>query len=397
MQCKLWVLALLCTTLNLSAQFVQGPDGFFYNLDGRLGQNINQISVSFLDIETNAANVGIANISVVAPKQSQQNSFSQNPALLARGLARWDAHLDFAPWLRNMEQGAPLLLDGGLVRTFGNRHAAGLRIRYFDLEGFQLGATEPFLNYEFSITGNYAYQISQKISLGVGLKYFDSAIQDIQPSAVLKPVRSIALDLGFHYQTEKEFTDGSKLHWNLGLAITNLGPKVSYVAHRAERLEYLPTALKAGTLFGWEKPLKNDRSLFLNVTYQASKLLTPSTQPFIDDNNDGVEDYRQFTALEGILKSFGDAPGGSKEEWWEITHRFGLESWMHWDKKFSTAVRGGCYYQHPYKGGQEYGTLGLSTKYQNLFLDLAYIYSIGKGATALDGTWVAGLGYRKVL
>ncbi len=392
-----WVLVVLCTTLNLNAQQLLGPDGFYYHADGTLGENPVITGLPFLDFETNAANNGVASISVVAPESSPQNSFSQNPALPGRGLSQWDTRLDYVPWLRNISQGSPFLLDGGVIHALGKQHTAGLRIRYFDLEGNQRDAQAPYLKYQLSISGNYAYQISKKFSIGTGVKYFYSALGNVSSGFALKPASGLAFDLGGHFQTQKELNASNTLHWNVGMAITNIGSKISYVKNNDEKLDYLPAALKIGTLIAWKKLLKNDRSLDVNFSYQASKFLVPSPGSNADKNNNGITDYQEYTVPESMIHSFSDALGGSKEEWWEVTHRFGLESWMQWNDRLKTAIRGGYCYQHPYKGGLEYGTLGLTGQYRRVYLDLAYIYSIGHGAEALDGTWVVGIGCRKDL
>jgi len=72
---------------------------------------------------------------------------------------------------------------------------------------------------------------------------------------------------------------------------------------------------------------------------------------------------------QGIFQSFGDAPGGGKEELREINIAGGLEYW--YDKQF--AFRAGYFYENKTKGNRKYFTLGIGLRYNIFGLDFAYL------------------------
>lgn len=74
-------------------------------------------------------------------------------------------------------------------------------------------------------------------------------------------------------------------------------------------------------------------------------------------------------SIEGIVKSFYDAPGGFQEEFQEINLSFGIEYW--YNKQF--AIRGGYFYEHENKGNRKYFTAGAGLKLNVFALDFSYL------------------------
>ncbi|MFT5725208.1 MAG: hypothetical protein ACI9JN_002332, partial [Bacteroidia bacterium] len=70
--------------------------------------------------------------------------------------------------------------------------------------------------------------------------------------------------------------------------------------------------------------------------------------------------------------SFGDAPGGFKEEMKEIITNIGMEYW--YDESF--AIRAGYFNEADTKGGRKYLTLGAGIHYNVFGLDISYLMPI---------------------
>ena len=84
-----------------------------------------------------------------------------------------------------------------------------------------------------------------------------------------------------------------------------------------------------------------------------NKLLVPTPPVYSDSTIAGEENPIIFAGkdpnvgvAQGIFQSFGDAPGGGKEELREINIAGGLEYW--YDKQF--AFRAGYFYENKTKG-----------------------------------------------
>jgi hypothetical protein len=71
----------------------------------------------------------------------------------------------------------------------------------------------------------------------------------------------------------------------------------------------------------------------------------------------------------GILQSFGDAPGGFKEELQEINISTGLEYW--YNNTF--AVRTGYFYEPKTKGSRQFFTIGMGVKYSVINIDGSFL------------------------
>ncbi|HNF32775.1 MAG TPA: PorV/PorQ family protein, partial [Bacteroidia bacterium] len=107
-----------------------------------------------------------------------------------------------------------------------------------------------------------------------------------------------------------------------------------------------------------------------------NKLLVPTPPVYSDSTIAGEENPIIFAGkdpnvgvAQGIFQSFGDAPGGGKEELREINIAGGLEYW--YDKQF--AFRAGYFYENKTKGNRKYFTLGIGLRYNIFGLDFAYL------------------------
>jgi hypothetical protein len=77
----------------------------------------------------------------------------------------------------------------------------------------------------------------------------------------------------------------------------------------------------------------------------------------------------QDPVIAAMLRSFGDAPGGFREELREWTISTGVEYW--YAGQFS--LRAGYFYELNYKGAWEYLTFGAGLKYNVFRIDAAYL------------------------
>ena len=89
----------------------------------------------------------------------------------------------------------------------------------------------------------------------------------------------------------------------------------------------------------------------ISLNLEANKLLVP-TPPTGDAEK--ITNYQKTSAIAGIFKSLGDAPGGFGEELKEIRWSLGAE-YNYCDKFF---VRAGYSYLHPNKGNLQAFTAG---------------------------------------
>ena len=120
----------------------------------------------------------------------------------------------------------------------------------------------------------------------------------------------------------------------------------------------------------------------MSFAFDFNKLLVP-TPPIYDTKDiDGDGDKTEIVAgkdpdvsvVSGIFQSFGDAPGGFKEEVREINYSLGMEYW--YADQF--AIRAGYFNDHDTKGGRKYFTFGSGVKYNVFALDFSYLINASR-------------------
>ena len=123
------------------------------------------------------------------------------------------------------------------------------------------------------------------------------------------------------------------------------------------------------------------------IAADANKLLIP-TYPQQKDG-ESTEDYQKrvqkdyydLSSIGGIFKSFGDAPGGFKEELQEVNWSVGAEYTYH--DQFS--IRAGYHNESANKGNRKYFTVGAGLKMNVFSLDAGYVIATAK-SNPLDET-----------
>ncbi|MDP6922936.1 MAG: PorV/PorQ family protein, partial [Lutibacter sp.] len=141
---------------------------------------------------------------------------------------------------------------------------------------------------------------------------------------------------------------------------------------------FIPTNLRLGGGFDFIVDSYNTIALQL----EFNKLLVPS--PSVSINGDGTAPYIQENVgfFSGVFQSFGDAPGGFKEELQELTWALGLE--YLYDQVF--ALRAGYFNEHNLKGARKYFTLGSGFRFNTSRLDISYLFNASDINNPLENT-----------
>ena len=167
----------------------------------------------------------------------------------------------------------------------------------------------------------------------------------------------------------------------IGLNISNIGSKIKFSGN--EYSEFLPANLRLGASL----MIPIDEYNRLTIAADANKLLVP-TVPKQEEGEDNSEyedrvhrEYNDISAIRGIFKSFGDAPGGFKEELQEIYYGVGAE--YTYNDKFS--LRAGYHHEAENKGNRKYFTVGAGFKMSVFQLDAGYVVATAK-SNPLDQT-----------
>jgi hypothetical protein len=303
------------------------------------------------------------------------NSMHWNPAKLAFISEDLAVSVSYVPWLRALVPDINLSYLTGYKRIDENQTVA-LEMRYFslgeiiftDISGNFLGQYNPN---EFALGGSYARKLSDNFSLAISGRYIYSNLTGGQLAGGETTVagQSIASDLAGFY-TKPVSMGGKDMDLAFGFNISNIGAKLGYT-ELVER-DFLPINMRLGTCLAANIDDYNKISLAVDI----NKLLVPTPPVY---NNDGSIAYGQddnVGVVSGIFQSFGDAPGGFKEEMREINYSVGSEYW--YNDEF--AIRGGYFFEHATKGGRKFLTFGAGVKYSAFILDFSYLINAANEA-----------------
>ena len=337
--------------------------------DGDPCFNAITTAVPFLRIipDSRSGAMGDAGIAV----SPDPNSMHHNASNLAFVDRKFSISTTYSPWLRALGISDIYMAYLSGYYKIDDLQALGFGVRYFSLgeinftdeAGVSQGTGRPN---EFELAAAYARKLGDNFSMAISGKFIYSSLASDQRigSVEIKPGISGAADVSATYITETY--DNQKL--KLGIAVTNLGAKISYTESSNKFFIPANLGIGAGYTFNFDEYNK------LVFAYDMNKLLVPTplhpADPEYDVNPaDGIPDYRQQTMFSAVLGSFNDAPNGTSEELTEISHSIGMEYW--YDDQF--AVRGGYFHEHVDKGNRKYFTLGMGLKYNVFNINVSYL------------------------
>ena len=281
--------------------------------------------------------------------------------------------LSYTPWLRALVDDIDLINLAGYYKL-NNRQALSASIRYFSLGKVTLFQSEyEALNnmgtniqpLEMAVDFAYSQLLSEKFSISAALRFIYSDLNN-GASTGMYPGVAVAADVSAYYRTPIELTTG-KGQLSFGGNISNIGSKITYDKNATNH--FIPTNLRLGSSFDYEI----DDYQRISVSADINKLLVPTPDDSID--------YNKISPISGIFRSFGDAPGGFKEELQEIAWSVGVE--YAYNKQFF--VRAGYFNENELKGNRKYFTAGAGFKLNVFQLDAGYVIATSQ-SNPLDQT-----------
>lgn len=338
-------------------------------------------SVTSQTIAPDARAAGMGDVGVAT--DPDVNSQYWNPAKYPFAISRAGVALNYTPWLRQLVNDMDLAYMAGYYRI-GDYSAVSASLRYFSLGEVQTstsvsGDAMTINPYEMSVDVAYSLMLSEKFSIAAAVRWIYSDLTYDYTSDT-SPGSAFAADLGLYYQNYVNIGDRES-QLGLGLHISNIGSKITFGG--TDDSEFIPTNLRLG---GSLMIPIDDYNRF-TIAVDANKLLVP-TYPQQKDG-ESTEDYQKrkqkdyydLSSIGGIFKSFGDAPGGFKEELQEVNWSVGAEYTYH--DQFS--VRAGYHNESANKGNRKYFTVGAGLKMSVFSLDAGYVIATAK-SNPLDET-----------
>lgn len=339
-------------------------------------------SVTSQTIAPDARGAGLGDVGAATDPDAASQYW--NPAKYPFNISRAGIELNYTPWLRQLVNDIDLAYLSGFYRI-GDYSAVSGSIRYFSLgevfaDGNDLGENALTVRpYEMSVDVAYSMMLSEHFSLGAAVRWIYSDLT-YDYKEYIQPASAFAADLAMYYQNYMNF--GSReCQIGLGMNVSNIGSKITFGGY--DKSEFIPANLRLGASL----MIPIDEYNRFTIAADANKLLVP-TYPLQGENESAEEynvrknkEYHDISSINGIFKSFSDAPGGFKEELQEINWGVGAEYVYH--DQF--ALRAGYHHQSENKGNMRYFTVGAGFKMSVFSLDAGYLIATTK-SNPLDQT-----------
>ena len=344
----------------------------FITLTASAQTNTITTAVPFLRLAADARTGGMGDIGVATTPDA--NSIFYNGAKTIFNESKYGIGVTYAPMLTELDIKSIYLLSLAGYYKLNDKEAVSLGVRYFSKGNLTFtdnigNQTSQFKPSDIAIEAGYSRKLSNKLGLGLSVRYIHSKLADNTANPDYKSGNAVAADLSLFYTVIKG--------WNFGVALTNLGSKINY-GGSADTKSFIPANFAIGTAY--TKSINKDNKISFGV--EVNKLLVPT--PPDASNTDDVAKYNNKSVIGSWFSSFGDAPDGFNEEIKEYQLGVGGEYTYH--DIFS--LRAGYFTENKEKGDRNYLTLGAGLKYKFAGINFSYLIPTGNTSysSALNNT-----------
>ena len=219
--------------------------------------------------------------------------------------------------------------------------------------GNEIGDYQAF---DGALAVGYGTKVTKDLGVGVVTRFIYSklAVGKVGNEQGSGTAYDLSFDISGLWRPSKSKLKFINNKLGIGMNISNIGPKVTYVDN--DQADPLPTNLRLGFAYDIYQ------SEFNNLTFTAdfAKLLVKRR-----------EEGKSDPVYKGIFTSFS---GGFDNVMKSIQSSVGAEYW--YGKPKLIGLRGGFFYEDPDKGKRKFITLGASIRYSMYGFDFSYINTI---------------------
>ena len=347
-------------------------------------------AVPFLMIASDARAAGIGEQGVA----TSMDNFSQhwNPSKYVFSESSSGVAFSYTPYLSKLVSDI-FLANISYYKKVDDRSSWSASLKYFslgDIDILQNPLDIPIIENpnEFTLDAAYSLKLSENFALSVAGRFLLSDVKLQTFDSETEAASSFAVDISGYFESDTKSYRNFDGVIRAGFNISNIGPKMKYSKLNNGTESFIPTNLRLGS--GFEFIFDSNNSLA--VTLEINKLLVPSPSVEVFNSNGNIVAYRQpdIGFLQGIFKSFGDAPDGIAEEFKELTYSLGFE----YSFNQSFFLRSGYFSEHELKGSRKFITIGTGfNTSRNLNIDLSYLISTSDVISPLENTIRLSLGF----
>lgn len=246
----------------------------------------------------------------------------------------------------------------------------GASVTYLNLGEFIVtGSDSPtergrFKSYEVAVTAGYSTKAYDDLGIGINLRFIRSALSPIGTESEKGNgiASTVSADLALMWRPKVLDVPligdiGNK--FSIGVNLSNLGPKVTYVD--AAQADPLPTNLRLG--FGYK--ILEDEYNSLTYSLDFSRLLVRRYPQIVDSSDNVIRAASVDPLPKSLFTAWGD--NGLKK----VITSTGMEYWYGAPKLI--ALRIGYFYESADFGNRKFLTFGAGIRYDIYGFDFSYI------------------------
>lgn len=328
-------------------------------------------AVPFMLISPDARSGGMGNLSLAMSPEA--NDLFGNTAKLPYLIDNKSFLINYTPWLKDLGLNDVYLASAGFYKKLDDKSSINTSLRFFSLGDIDFRDEVGNVNLpsqrpsEFSYDFGYSILLTDKLSIGVTLRYIHSKLVSGSYGGTAINYRAgntLAGDISLFYK-QKEDLQG----FHAGLLLSNLGGKISY-SNETKNKYFIPANLALGV--GYLSKLDADNSIELGV--DINRIMVPANPD--NSNAESVNQYFSQSVVASWFNSFNNKYGMPIGESLKIST--GLE--YNYTNRFY--VRGGYFIDNNKNlGNMQYFTLGTSFQYQQSKFNISYLVPSGGGIT----------------
>src|SRR5689334_18504652 len=271
------------TALKFTTIFTLLIAGIVPSVNAQERINVVTTAVPFLRISPDARAGAMGELSLATSPDASASYY--NLGKVPFNQSKVAVNVTYTPWLKKLVNDVYLASLAGYYK-FDDNQAISASLRYFSLGSIQF--TDNFGNNlqsanprEFGVDLGYSRKLSDRMGIGVGLKYIYSNLAggfSGTSNTTYKAGSAVAGDLGLYYKGQNELGQG----WSFGASLSNLGSRISYT-NNADQKDYIPANLGIGTTYTRVFDESNKISFGIDV----NKLLVPT--PPLPTGDDAID------------------------------------------------------------------------------------------------------------
>ena len=324
-------------------------------------------AVPFMRISPDARSAGMGNLSLAMSPEA--NDLFGNTAKLPMLENKSGFLINYTPWLKDLGLSDVYLASMGYYKKLNEFSSINSSLRFFSLGnitfsdeyGTQYMDTKPS---EFSFDGGYSILLTEKLSLGVTLRYIHSKLVQgalLNSSTNFKAGNTLAGDISLYYK-QNENAQG----FHAGLLLSNLGGKINYSNENTKKY-FIPANLGLG--LGYLNKFDSDNSLEFGV--DINRLLVPAYPDATTSTND--DQYFSQSVVSSWFNSFSKQYGPPLGE--TLKASVGAE----YNYRNTFYLRTGYTYESQVSSNGQYFTIGTSFQYLQNKFNISYLVPSGGG------------------